>query len=134
MPQLDYIIIFSQIFWLFFVFCFFYAIVLHFFLPMFLKSIKIRRELINSFNLEISNLEEISFKKTLLLYSNVNQHLLIIKQLLQKENFIIFLQKNNSIIIDKKLSIVISNTIKFYNLQVLNSILFCPQVFNLITK
>nr|YP_004062234.1 hypothetical protein PPUL_31 [Plocamiocolax pulvinata]ADR03250.1 hypothetical protein PPUL_31 [Plocamiocolax pulvinata] len=134
MPQLDYTIIFSQIFWLFFIFLFLYTIILHFFLPVFLKSIKIRKELINSLNLEVSKLEEISFKKRTLLYSNVNQQLLIIKKLLKKENFIFLLKKENSIIIDKKLSIFISNTTKFYNLQIINSIPFSSKILNLLNK
>nr|AHX02465.1 ATP synthase F0 subunit 8 [Plocamium cartilagineum] len=133
MPQLDYIIILSQIFWLFIILIILYTIILHFFLPIFLKSIRIRKELINSLNLEVSNLEEISFKKQNMLYSNVNQHLLIIKHLLNKSNFV-FLKKQNSIIIDKKLSIFISNTIKFYNLQILNAIPFSSKVFNLLNK
>lgn len=42
MPQLDLVILFSQIFWLFFSFTLLYVIVLYVFLPYFLKSIKSR--------------------------------------------------------------------------------------------
>lgn len=48
MPQLDIIIIFPQIFWLFITFIFSYVMLTHFFLPCFIKSIKSRNLIILS--------------------------------------------------------------------------------------
>nr|YP_009445885.1 ATP synthase F0 subunit 8 [Betaphycus gelatinus]ATX68826.1 ATP synthase F0 subunit 8 [Betaphycus gelatinus] len=48
MPQLDRIIIFTQIFWLFLIFFSLYAILTHFFLPWILKSLKSRKLIIET--------------------------------------------------------------------------------------
>ena len=46
MPQLDLAIGFSQIFWLMVVFMFIYAIVIHYILPLYIKSFKTRKLLV----------------------------------------------------------------------------------------
>nr|YP_009402619.1 ATP synthase F0 subunit 8 [Sheathia arcuata]ARX95759.1 ATP synthase F0 subunit 8 [Sheathia arcuata] len=48
MPQLDRIIIFTQIFWLFLVFASLYTILIYFFFPIFLRSLKSRNLVIDS--------------------------------------------------------------------------------------
>lgn len=52
MPQLDRIIVFTQIFWLFLVFTALYVILIYFFFPSFLRSLRARTLVIESNNME----------------------------------------------------------------------------------
>lgn len=63
MPQLDRIIVFTQIFWLFLVFTVLYIVLIYFFFPNFLRSLKARNLVIESNNVE-SNIIKINFLST----------------------------------------------------------------------
>ena len=66
MPQLDRIIIFTQIFWLFLVFTSLYIILIYFFFPTFLQSLKARNLVI-----EFNNNENNSIKTDFLLTQTI---------------------------------------------------------------
>lgn len=63
MPQLDRIIVFTQIFWLFLVFTVLYIVLIYFFFPNFLRSLKARNLVIESNNIE-SNIIKTNFLAT----------------------------------------------------------------------
>nr|YP_009511960.1 ATP synthase F0 subunit 8 [Melanthalia intermedia]AXI97887.1 ATP synthase F0 subunit 8 [Melanthalia intermedia] len=133
MPQLDRVIIFSQIFWLFIIFTIFYAILTHFFLPIFLKSLKSRQQIIECNTKETLQITETLYQNQTLLKKIIVKNLNLtiglfvqhFNQLLDKEN------KTQTIFVDKKLSQTVENIIKLYDLQSLNSVLLYPRVLNL---
>lgn len=122
MPQLDRITIFSQIFWLFITFTAFYIILVHFYLPTFLKSLKSRQQVVER------NTKELSWMTKKLFQEQILQQRVMVKNL----NLImsLFTQYFNKQLIDntrintteKQFSLAVINIIKFCNLQSLNSI------------
>lgn len=50
MPQLDQIIIFTQLFWLFIIFFCLYVLTIHFFLPFMIRTFKVRSLFVKSVN------------------------------------------------------------------------------------
>nr|YP_011003676.1 ATP synthase F0 subunit 8 [Gracilaria eucheumatoides]WPS66078.1 ATP synthase F0 subunit 8 [Gracilaria eucheumatoides] len=132
MPQLDRIIVFSQIFWLFFVFSIFYITLIHYFLPVFLKSLKLRKQVININTLEVTKkMENILkkqnlFKKILLKDLEITSDLLINyfgKLVTSKKSF-------DMLIIDQKICRVVLNIAKFCDSKLLDSIFLYPKLLN----
>nr|YP_009511910.1 ATP synthase F0 subunit 8 [Gracilariopsis longissima]AXI97837.1 ATP synthase F0 subunit 8 [Gracilariopsis longissima]UAD89939.1 ATP synthase F0 subunit 8 [Gracilariopsis longissima] len=130
MPQLDRIIVFSQIFWLFIIFTLFYTILTHFFLPKFIKSLKIRKQIIDKNSLEIVSIAENTLKIQNLLKKNVLKDLESVKTLLIQHFSNLVKEKSyaNPSLIDEKISFVILNTLIYCDLQLLNSIIVYPKV------
>nr|YP_009511809.1 ATP synthase F0 subunit 8 [Gracilaria caudata]YP_010199579.1 ATP synthase F0 subunit 8 [Gracilaria caudata]AXI97686.1 ATP synthase F0 subunit 8 [Gracilaria caudata]UAD89437.1 ATP synthase F0 subunit 8 [Gracilaria caudata] len=130
MPQLDRIIVFSQIFWLFLIFSIFYAILTHYFLPKFLKSLKIRKQVIDSNTKDVLKKTEKtlskqgSLKKILIKDLEVTSNLLThyFSQLIKDK------KKIDTLSIDQKIGFVILNTVKFCDLKILNSIFVYPKL------
>nr|YP_009739225.1 ATP synthase F0 subunit 8 [Palmaria decipiens]QIC19664.1 ATP synthase F0 subunit 8 [Palmaria decipiens] len=113
MPQLDRIIIFTQLFWLFFIFLVSYMVLTHFFLPLFLKSIKSRKLVVEA-NLKESQItHETSLRNQIVFTQIVNEGLSTLKHFYSSK----FLLKNtthdlnlsfvDSMIIDSTLSILL---------------------------
>nr|YP_010199779.1 ATP synthase F0 subunit 8 [Gracilaria multipartita]UAD89737.1 ATP synthase F0 subunit 8 [Gracilaria multipartita] len=131
MPQLDRIIVFSQIFWLVLIFSIFYAILTHYFLPKFLKSLKIRKQVIDLNTKKILKKTEETLNKQKLLIK------ILVKNLETTSSLLVCyfgqLVKGNkrvdTLMIDQKISFVILNTIKFCDLKLLNSIFVYPKSF-----
>lgn len=136
MPQLDRTIIFPQIFWFFIIFIIFYIIILHFILPKFVYSLKLRKELVllNIFKTnEISN--KISRENTILI-SRLNLHLNLIQKSIYFNNTrinTIFLNKEftNPVKLQNKLLVIIRENILFCNKHILNIINLYPINLNL---
>nr|YP_010199679.1 ATP synthase F0 subunit 8 [Crassiphycus crassissimus]UAD89587.1 ATP synthase F0 subunit 8 [Crassiphycus crassissimus] len=129
MPQLDRIIVFSQIFWLFVIFSIFYAVLTHYFLPKFLKSLKIRKQVIDSNTKEVlaktekTLIKQSSLKKILIKDLEITSNLLTryFGQLIKDK------KKIDTLLIDQKIGFVILNTVKFCDLKLLNSIFVYPK-------
>nr|YP_011017677.1 ATP synthase F0 subunit 8 [Centroceras gasparrinii]WQF69500.1 ATP synthase F0 subunit 8 [Centroceras gasparrinii] len=130
MPQLDFVIIFPQIFWLCVCFALFYFILTFILLPNFLKALKIRRFILekNLQNFEsIINLNNKSEgKKANLLNKNL---------LRLSSNFLNLSRKLshlslNSQIIDIKIAKAILNLFLYCDHNILNNILFYPKNLN----
>nr|YP_010164476.1 Atp8 [Polyopes lancifolius]QRM91071.1 Atp8 [Polyopes lancifolius] len=133
MPQLDRIIVFSQIFWLFIIFTTFYTIVTHFFLPKFLKSLKSRKQIIELNSLEIAEIAKESDIKRNVIQKILVKNLASTKNILTNNlNAILMAKKNlNMLKIDEKISIAIFNTVKYCDSQLLNFISLRPKLLNL---
>nr|WOL37378.1 ATP synthase F0 subunit 8 [Polyopes affinis] len=133
MPQLDRIIVFSQIFWLFIIFTTFYTIVTHFFLPNFLKSLKSRKQIIESNSLEIAEIAKESDTKRNVIQKILVKNLVSTKNILTNNLSVILMAKKNLNMfkIDEKISIAIFNTIKYCDSQLLNFISLRPKLLNL---
>nr|YP_010199654.1 ATP synthase F0 subunit 8 [Crassiphycus corneus]UAD89562.1 ATP synthase F0 subunit 8 [Crassiphycus corneus] len=129
MPQLDRIIVFSQIFWLFLIFSIFYAVLTHYFLPKFLKSLKIRKQVVDSNTKEVlaktekTLIKQSSLKKILIRDLEITSNLLTryFGQLIKDK------KKIDTLVIDQKIGFVILNTVKFCDLKLLNSIFVYPK-------
>nr|AHX02559.1 ATP synthase F0 subunit 8 [Sebdenia flabellata] len=133
MPQLDRIIVFSQIFWLFLIFTIFYTTLIHFFLPKFLKSIKSRRKIIAFNSLETAKINESLVIKQTLLQKALAKNLILIRKVLNNSLVsTLHPSKNtNFFFIDEKIGLVIFNFAKYYDTQLLNFISLYPKSLNL---
>nr|YP_009500445.1 ATP synthase F0 subunit 8 [Gracilariopsis heteroclada]AXE43607.1 ATP synthase F0 subunit 8 [Gracilariopsis heteroclada] len=130
MPQLDRIIVFSQIFWLFIIFTLFYTILTHFFLPKFIKAIKIRKQIVDANSIEISLMAENISQKQTLVKKVLLKDLESIKILLTQHFTHLVKEKGylSTAIIDERISFVILNTLTYCNLHLLNSIVVYPKI------
>jgi Plant ATP synthase F0 len=85
MPQLDRIIVFTQIFWLFLVFTSLYIILIYFFFPTFLRSLK-ARNLVIEFNNNENNSVKIDFLLTqTIINTTLNEQVQFMKAVLLKD-------------------------------------------------
>jgi len=118
MPQLDRIIIFTQLFWLFFIFLVSYMVLTHFFFPLFLKSIKSRKLVVEA-NLKESQItHETSLRNQIVFTQIVNEGLSTLKHFYSSK----FLLKNTTH--NLNLSFVDSMIIN----STLNILLHCDQI------
>nr|YP_010986435.1 ATP synthase F0 subunit 8 [Pachymeniopsis lanceolata]WOL37403.1 ATP synthase F0 subunit 8 [Pachymeniopsis lanceolata] len=133
MPQLDRIIVFSQIFWLFIIFTAFYTILIHFFLPKFLTALKSRKQIIEVNASEVTKITEKSILKQNLIQKVLVEDLALIKNILVNNlNAILSTKQNLNIsIIDEKIALIIFNTVKYCDAQLLNFISLRPKSLNL---
>lgn len=128
MPQLDRIIIFTQIFWLFIVFTIVYTILIHYFLPKFLKSLKSRKEIVLVNSLEVESLSKKIIQKQKLLTELLHKNLILVKNILTSNfNSLETDKKLNLLEVDKKIGTSISNSTHYCDIQILNAIFFYPK-------
>lgn len=133
MPQLDLIIVFPQIFWLLTIFFLTYTVIVHFFLPLFVKSLKVRQRIIAK-NTEIVIFTQKKFEeKQSKLNTVVNKNFYLIKLLLETEiNSIL----SKELLLDLKtldtkvIEALYYNTL-YYDLNILSSIPLRPKFSNL---
>lgn len=135
MPQLDYTIIFPQIFWFFSIFILFYAILLYVLLPQFIYSLQLRKQVI-SHNIkllnEISCIMNKDYVNTLLnLKSNLNMIQKSIYLDSNKINMIFFnLAWVNPSSLDLKIACVVHNNALFCNKYTFKTLFVFPSVLN----
>ena len=133
MPQLDRIIVFSQIFWLFVIFSSLYAILTHYFLPRFLKSLRSRKQIINENITESLIITNSLAKKQVLMKQVLIKNLFLVENSIQ--NKLIPLNFNDKIInshlIDEKIGFTSLNLSLYCDNQLLNSIFLFPKSLNL---
>nr|YP_009488823.1 ATP synthase F0 subunit 8 [Grateloupia filicina]AWD77503.1 ATP synthase F0 subunit 8 [Grateloupia filicina] len=133
MPQLDRIIVFSQIFWLFIIFTTFYTVLTHFFLPRFLKALKSRKQIIEINALEVAAITEKSSSKQSSIQKVLVKDLALIKNILVNNLNATLLAKQNSHVsaIDEKIGLIVLNMVKYCDAQLLDFILLRPKSLNL---
>nr|YP_009317596.1 ATP synthase F0 subunit 8 [Pterocladiella media]AOX49048.1 ATP synthase F0 subunit 8 [Pterocladiella media] len=130
MPQLDRIIIFPQIFWLFLIFTSFYIILTHFFLPKFLKSLKSRKSVIDLNELKVNYVKQQSIESEQKFKDLLTQDLAKIKFFFNSNVAFEILNLENSEA-DRIISQAVKNSILFCNFQILNSIeIYCKLANN----
>nr|AOX48933.1 ATP synthase F0 subunit 8 [Gelidium crinale f. luxurians] len=124
MPQLDYIILFPQIFWLFIIFTLFYTVLTHFYLPKFLKSLKSRKNII-----DLNELKIIEIKQRFTKLEQDFEEILIVDLARIKGIFntnptfeILNLKNSETQKADEVISNAIRNSVLFYNFQILDSV------------
>lgn len=135
MPQLDRIIVFSQIFWLFIIFVLIYIVLTHFFLPKFIKSLKSRKQIIEANDTELSELTSKIINKQLLLKQLLLKNLVVVNISLGHEFSISnTLPKLDIHKIDTKISTVTRNVSLYCDVQLFNCIFFYPKLLNITFK
>lgn len=135
MPQLDRIIIFPQIFWFFIVLIIFYILLIHYFLPKFLSSLKSRKYLLQKnigIVLKITN--RLNSDHTNLV-KNLNLNFKEIKQsiyLNSNDIQLLFLNSKfvNPIQLDEYIIKIIKQNILFCNKQIFKNIQIYPYSLN----
>nr|AYR06580.1 ATP synthase F0 subunit 8 [Lithothamnion sp.] len=130
MPQLDFIIIFPQIFLIVDNFLFdLYNTYLFFFLPIFVKTLKARKRIILENSMLLVSTQNKFISKQAYLNNLLNKNFYLIKSILETELGSIFSSKNildlNSV--DIKLVKVIYNTTLYYDLNILDSVPLSPK-------
>ena len=133
MPQLDFLIILPQIFWLILSFIIFYFILTYYFLPIFLKTINSRREFIKfnkNFELKLDN--EILLKRQFILkkfISDLNEVKSFIFLNLLKFKSIKPLRLQSSKL-NVKILTALNKSVVYCNLDLINLIKFYPSFLN----
>nr|YP_010620115.1 ATP synthase F0 subunit 8 [Periphykon beckeri]WAX04151.1 ATP synthase F0 subunit 8 [Periphykon beckeri] len=136
MPQLDYLIIIPQIFWLFLLFWCFYFFLTYFFLPLFLYTIKLRKEFIKYNQIFELKLTTEILKEHQSMLKNLNTILTSIHSILFTQfihvNFRFYKKpfKKTFLLVNKKLLASLIKSILFCNSVSLNSLKFYPVFLN----
>lgn len=132
MPQLDFTPAFPQIFWLILIFFSFYTIIVHFFLPNFIKLTKSRKLVVLENNKILLTIQNKFNLKQKFLNENLNRDFEKIKIMLEKQISTFFSTTNfydlNSI--DIKISKTLYENTLYYDTNVLKTIPLKPMVFN----
>ena len=128
MPQLDFSITSSQIFWLIITFFSLYTILTHFFLPSFIKILKIRKQVLKeNANLQVKLKSQFEDKQKIFV-SIIEKNLTKIKFLVEKEICMTF--KNYFFvdlnILDEKISNALYSNLVFYDINILKSMYIKP--------
>lgn len=135
MPQLDRIIVFSQIFWLFVIFVLTYIVLTHFFLPKFIKSLKSRKQIIEVNDIELSELTSRILNKQLLLKQLLLKNLAMVNTSLNHEfSTSNILSKQNVHKIDAKIGTATHNISLYCDDRLFNCIFFYPKLLNITFK
>ena len=128
MPQLDFIIAFPQIFWLIIVFFSLYTVLVHFFLPSFVKVLKARKQIIQENSLLLSTLENDYNSKQKTLTKVVENNLIQIKYFL--ENKVLASFSNSPLLdlelADKNIANALYSNILYYDSNILEAIQVKP--------
>nr|AVK39553.1 ATP synthase F0 subunit 8 [Paralemanea sp.] len=132
MPQLDRIIVFTQIFWLFVIFSLLYIVLIHFFLPQSLKSLK-SRDLVIGCNIAENNKVKSDFLLSESLFSKtLSDHLSNIKQTLLGKTIILTNDKFNPCSINSLIFNPIFNIVLYCDTAILNKISLKFKTYNFI--
>lgn len=118
---------------MFIIFTAFYTILTHFFLPKFLTALKSRKQIIEVNASEVTKITEKSILKQNLIQKVLVEDLALIKNILVNNlNAILSTKQNLNIsIIDEKIALIIFNTVKYCDAQLLNFISLRPKSLNL---
>lgn len=131
MPQLDFIIIFPQIFWLILTFFSFYVVITHFFLPLFIKVLKARKQIVLLNNQTFLNThykfinKQNDFNKLFLKNFMDVKHMLNLNIL----NYIFKMISFDLTATDKKIITFLYFNLLHYDLNILKTVLLKPTIF-----
>lgn len=133
MPQLDFTIAFPQIFWLFLSFFLLYSIIVHVFLPIFVKSFKAWKKLVIANNESFNHLQKQLHLKQTSLITLLNQNIIKIRTTFEKNILPTFTSDTtfDFDLINQKLAKVLYYNTLYCDLNVLDSIPLKPKFLNL---
>nr|YP_011017833.1 ATP synthase F0 subunit 8 [Pseudoceramium tenerrimum]WQF69709.1 ATP synthase F0 subunit 8 [Pseudoceramium tenerrimum]WQF69745.1 ATP synthase F0 subunit 8 [Pseudoceramium tenerrimum] len=130
MPQLDLTIVYTQIFWLCFLFSIFYFTLTFYLLPKFLKSLKLRKLILEENSKKITILSKSLLEEQALLNKKISKNLELLLVNFDKINlpFKSVTQFSHEKT-DSRIISFTSQVILFCDLSILKNILFYPKVF-----
>nr|YP_009138141.1 ATP synthase F0 subunit 8 [Calliarthron tuberculosum]AKG26271.1 ATP synthase F0 subunit 8 [Calliarthron tuberculosum] len=133
MPQLDFTIAFPQIFSLFFTFFLLYGTITHFFLPIFVKSLKTRKNIIIENNNLMDNLRTKLLLKQNFVTSLLIKNILNIKQVLVNNILPVYIINSSFDFssVNHKLAKALYHNTVYYDINILDSIILKPKFLNL---
>ncbi len=136
MPQLDFLIILPQIFWLILFFTFFYFFLTYYFLPLFLRTILSRNKFFKQNSLlefqlknELFEKRQFFFKKLNLTFVKINSQLFY-EFLNLRFSFVEKPFKQNVFQLNKKIFVIFKKSLFFCNPIILNYFKFYPAFLN----
>jgi len=132
MPQLDFVIAFPQIFWLIVIFFTFYTVVVHFFLPNFIKTIKSRKQIVLENTKILLDMEvKFNYKQTLL-SKTLEMNFIKIRFLLEKDISRFFSIKNlfDLTPVNTKTAAALYYNVLYYDINILDSVPLIPNFLN----
>ena len=129
MPQLDFIIAFPQIFWLVIIFFSLYTVLVHFFLPRFIKLLKARKQIVFENSLTLETLEKNFTLKQMNLNKIMENNLLKVKEMLEKEisNFFVNVFCIELKEVDKKIAKALYCNLLYYDSTILEAVSVKPK-------
>jgi len=132
MPQLDFVIAFPQIFWLIIIFLFFYIVIVHFFLPNFIKVLRSRKQIVLENSKTLLVMETKFNSKQVLLNQTLEIFFVRVRGLLEKDISKFFSTKELFDLhsINTKVSTALYYNIIYYDVNVLNSVSLKPNFLN----
>lgn len=132
MPQLDFVIAFPQIFWLIVIFFLFYTIIVHFFLPNFIKILRSRKQIVLENTKMLFSMKNKFNSKQILLNQTLETNFIKIRVLLENEISQFFSTKDlfELTSVNTKVALVLYYNILYYDINVLNSVSLKPNFLN----
>lgn len=125
MPQLDRVIIFTQLLWLFITFSVTYMILVIFFLPSLVKLLKTRNLFTQIISEEVNKLQSTFYLDQYSVIKILHKSLVVLKRFLQLRSSVLFSKKLDSFTsLDFQLFVFISYIMLYYNRLLLNLIPF----------
>lgn len=133
MPQLDFNITFPQIFWLLIVFTTVYSILVHYFLPNFIKLNKSRKDIVSTNQNTMILLKNSFTEKQLFIEGIIRNNFFELKSVLEKEFPALLFNKIKTTpeFFDFKLANVLYYNTMYYDVTILNSVPLKPNFLNL---
>lgn len=129
MPQLDFSIIFPQVFYLFVTFFLVYTILVYFFLPIFIKSLKSRKRIVLENSKLLISTQNNFVTKQVYLNTILNKNFCLLKLTLETKILNIFFFKGSLDLnyVDIKLIKALYNIVLYYDMSVLDSVSLSPK-------
>ena len=133
MPQLDFNITFSQLFWLILTFFFTYTVLTHYFLPTFIKLVQARKLIILANETKLANLQNTLSQKQVMFKQLLRSNFDTIRILIEK-NFLSLLNllpRTDLVLLNKKIALTLYFNVLYYDIIILNSICIKPKFLSL---
>ena len=136
MPQLDYVIVFPQIFWLIMGFMSSYIILSHYFLPKFLRSLKARKEVIDFNSANSNQIQKDYEEKQIFLNKLLNSNLILVRDFLFKESILLVSNGSNINfnVVDTKVAVALYNFVLYCSVNTIDCVQLRPKLANLYFK
>nr|YP_009389235.1 ATP synthase F0 subunit 8 [Thorea hispida]ARX95979.1 ATP synthase F0 subunit 8 [Thorea hispida] len=132
MPQLDRIIIFTQLFWLFIIFVTIYTVLTTLFLPILIKVFKTRNLFVQFISEESNKLQLSFFIHQQITIQTLNKSFSVLKHFLHPNLALFYKETDTTTLLDTHLLVYILNMVLYCNRSLSTVILFNSKNYNFI--
>ena len=132
MPQLDFNTTFPQVFWLVTTFTIVYTVLIHFFLPNFIKLNRSRKNIVLTNQNTVNVLKNSVVEKQLLIEGIIRKNFFKLKSILEKEfpSFLASEKTTNLEVFDSKIVNFLYHNTLYYDSIILKSVCLKPNFLN----